>query len=90
MNSALVNKALETVPNANVLINLVSSRVRQLNSHNGGVSRPLLADTANLCAADIALSEIIGGQMSFEVPEFLPLTRPTGYGRNRPKNWART
>lgn len=89
MNAALVNKALEKVPNPNVLVNLISRRVRQLNSGGGRASRPLVADVANLGAADIALREIIEGKMGFEMPEVIALTRPTGKNRKRPQHWAR-
>ena len=89
MNATLVKKALEKVLNANVLINLVSQRVRQLSSGGGRARRPLVADIANLGLADIALREIIEGKMGFEMPEFVPLLRPTGKGRNRPKHWAK-
>ena len=89
MNAALVQKALEKVLNPNVLVNLVSRRVRQLTSGGGRASRPLIADVANLGAADIALREIIDGKMGWEMPEIIALTRPTGKGRNRPKHWAK-
>lgn len=90
MNAILVNKALEKVPNPNVLVNLVSRRVRQLNSGGGGSSRPLVADIGNLGAADIALREIIEDKMSFEMPEIVELVRPTGKNRKRPQHWAKT
>ncbi len=89
MNAELVKKASQTVLNANVLVNLVSRRVRQLNAQGGSGTRPLLADTGNLSAADIALTELIEGKMSFEMPEMIPLSRPNGKGRNRPKHWAK-
>ena len=89
MNATLVKQALEKVLNVNVLINLVSRRVRQLSSGGGRASRPLVADIANLGLADIALREIIEGKMGFEMPAFVPLVRPTGRGRNRPKHWAK-
>ena len=89
MNAILVKKALETVLNPNVLVNMVSQRVRQLNSGGGGRCRPLVADIGNLGAADIALREIIEHKMSFEMPEILRLTRPTGKHRRRPQHWAR-
>jgi DNA-directed RNA polymerase subunit omega len=89
MNPTLVKKALETVHNPNVLVNMVSQRVRQLNSGGGGRCRPLVADIANLGAADIALREIIEDKMSFEMPEILGLTRPTGKNRRRPQHWAK-
>ena len=89
MNAALVKKALEKVLNPNVLVNLVSRRVRQLNSGGGRASRPLIADVANLGAVDIALTEIIEGKMGWEIPEIVALTRPTAKGRKRPQHWAK-
>src|SRR5206468_4131009 len=90
MNAILVKKALTTVLNPNILVNMVSQRVRQLNSGNGGSCRPMVADIANLGAADIALREIIEEKMSFDMPEILELTRPTGKNRRRPQHWTRT
>jgi hypothetical protein len=55
MNSELVKKALEKVANPGVLVNLISRRVRQLNTGYGGASRPMVADIGNLGVADIAL-----------------------------------
>ena len=89
MNPAFVKLALEKVPNAQVLVNLVSRRVRQLTFGGGGANRPLVDGCANQGAADIALREIIEGKMGFEIPEFVPLVRPTGRHRNRPKHWGR-
>ena len=89
MNAILVKKALEIVLNPNVLVNMVSRRVRQLNSGGGGTSRPLVADVGNLGAADIALLEIIEEKMSFDMPEIIKLTRPTGRNRKKPQHWAK-
>jgi DNA-directed RNA polymerase subunit omega len=89
MNADLVKKALEKVLNPNVLVNLVSQRVRQLNSGGRGRSRPLVADVANLGAADIALREIAEGKMGFEMPEIVALTRPARKSRKRPQGWAK-
>ena len=90
MNAILSQKALQKVLNPNVLVNMISQRVRQLNSGGGSMSRPLVADTENLGAADIALREIIEGKIGFEMPEFLELTRPTAKNRRRPQHWARS
>jgi DNA-directed RNA polymerase subunit omega len=90
MNATLVKQALEKVLNPNVLVNLISRRVRQLNSGGGRASRPLVADIANLGAADIALREIAEGKMGFEMPEIIALTRPTGKRRKRPQSWAKS
>ena len=89
MNAILVKKALEIVLNPNVLVNMVSQRVRQLNSGGGGRCSPLVENTSNLGAADIALREIAEGKMGFELPEMQGLTRPTGRNRRRPQHWAR-
>ena len=90
MNATLVKQALEIVLNPHVLVNLVSRRVRQLNSGAGRSSRPLVADVGNLGAADIALTEIIEGKMSWEMPEIVALTRPAGRPRKKPQHWAKT
>ncbi|HTI99341.1 MAG TPA: DNA-directed RNA polymerase subunit omega [Dongiaceae bacterium] len=76
MNAELTKKALEKVGNPNVLINLVSKRVRQLNSGGGGMGRPLVLDTTGLGFADIALTEIIEDKMGFDLPEPAEATRP--------------
>jgi DNA-directed RNA polymerase subunit omega len=89
MNADLVKKALEKVPNPNVLVNLVSRRVRQLNRGGGGSSRPLLPDIGSLGAADIALREIIEDKIGFELPELVELTRPSGRNRKRPQHWGK-
>lgn len=69
MNSDFCRQALSKVGNPNVLINLISRRVRQLNSAGGTGSRPLLNDAAGLGAADIALKEILDEKMGWEMPE---------------------
>ena len=89
MKATLVKLALEKVLNPHVLVNLVSQRVRQLNSGGGRISRPLIADVGHLSVADIALTEIIEGRMGFEMPEIVTLTRPTGKGRKRPQHWTK-
>ena len=89
MNADLVKKALEKVPNPNILVNLVSRRVRQLNRGGGGTSRPLVSDIGSLGAADIALREIIEGKIGFDLPEFVELSRPSGKDRRRPQHWTR-
>lgn len=77
MNAELTKKALEKVGNPNVLVNLVSRRVRQLNSGAGAMSRPLVADADHLGVADIALREIIEEKIGFDMPEIVELTRPS-------------
>ena len=83
MNAELCKKALEKVGNANVLINLVSRRVRQLNSGGGGLNRPLIADATNLGMADVALREIIEEKIGWDLPEPVALTRPVSKKRKK-------
>jgi DNA-directed RNA polymerase subunit omega len=83
MNAELVKQALEKVGNANVLVNLISRRVRQLNAGGGTASRPLLADIGHLRAADIALLEIIEDKMGWEIPELAETPRPMGRKRRK-------
>jgi DNA-directed RNA polymerase subunit K/omega len=68
LNADLTRKALEKVGNPNVLVNLVSRRVRQLNGVSGGApARPLISETAGLGAADIALIEIAEDKLGWEM-----------------------
>jgi len=87
MNGILVKKAVEKVHNPNVLVNLVSQRVRQLNRGGGG--RPLVSEIGNLGAADIVLREIIEDKIGFDLPQFVELTRPSAKNRRRPQHWTR-
>ncbi|HTL18984.1 MAG TPA: DNA-directed RNA polymerase subunit omega [Patescibacteria group bacterium] len=80
MNADLVKQALEKVGNANVLVNLISRRVRQLVSGGG---RPLLKDTGTMGVADIALLEIVEEKMEWEMPEVEQVERPVGRKRKK-------
>lgn len=77
MNGELCKKALEKVGNPNVLVNLVSRRVRQLTTGGGASSRPLLDVPASMGAADIAMSELVEEKMGWEAIEPLPLEAPS-------------
>ena len=90
VNPNYLDLAKERISNIPLLINVVSRRVRQLTSGGGSISRPLISDVANLGAADIALTEIAEGKMSFEMPEIIALVRPTGKNRKRPQHWAKS
>lgn len=59
MKSDLLDKASEIVTDPLVLINLVSQRVRQLNSGRS----PLIPTRPSMGVADIALQEIIEGKI---------------------------
>jgi DNA-directed RNA polymerase subunit omega len=83
MNAELCKRAAEKVGNPNVLVNIVSRRVRQLNSGGGGLSRPLIDNVGNLGAADIALREIIEEKIGWKMPEIVALTRPVAKKRKK-------
>jgi DNA-directed RNA polymerase subunit omega len=79
MNSELSKQALAKVGNPNILVNVISRRVRQLTTGGGDSSRPLIADTAGMGAGDIALTEIIEGKLAWETmaePEHADVIAP--------------
>ena len=63
MNSNLVKAAAEVIPDPKILVNMVSQRVRQLILGH----RPMVEFVPGLGHADIALSEIAAGKLSFEL-----------------------
>ena len=69
MNPELAKQALAKVGNPNVLVNIVSRRVRQLSAGGGGMGRPLISDTANLGLGDIAMLELLHGKIGYDLPE---------------------
>jgi len=62
MTSQLLEEALKTIPNSQVLVNVVSRRVRQLSQGH----RPLIETGPRASFSDIALQEIISGKLNFE------------------------
>src|SRR5438874_13608152 len=67
MTTQLVQEAAQVIPNQQLLINVVSKRVRQL----GLGHRTLVETTPRMSLTDIALKEIIAATLAHE-----PLTRP--------------
>ena len=65
MKSQLVADAAKVIPTPEVLINLVSQRVRQLNAGRA----PLINALPSMGAADIALTEIIEGKLELLAAE---------------------
>jgi DNA-directed RNA polymerase subunit omega len=62
MNADLVKAASEVITNPQILVNMVSRRVRQLTLGH----RPLIEYAPGLREADIALTEIASGKLTFE------------------------
>lgn len=65
MRDDYIKQALAKVQDPNVLINVVSRRVKQLKRGN----RPLVESLEKLSPEDIALREIIDEKISFEEAE---------------------
>ncbi len=63
MSSQLLEEAQKVVANQQLLVNLVSRRVRQLSTGH----RPLVEYGPREGWADIALKEIIEGKLKFEL-----------------------
>jgi DNA-directed RNA polymerase subunit omega len=62
MKAELVQAASEVITNQQILVNMVSRRVRQLTLGH----RPLVVCAPGLGAADIALTEIANGKLTWE------------------------
>ena len=75
MNAELCKRANEKVGNPNVLVNIVSRRVRQLNAGGGGMGRPLVKVPASMGLADIALTEILEDKLGWDLPEEVAAVR---------------
>jgi len=59
----LLEEASKVVPNTQVLINMVSKRVRELNYGD----RALISVSPSMSAGMIALAEVIAGKLKFEM-----------------------
>ncbi len=64
MRDEYVAAALRVIDDPNILINLVSRRVKQLRRGH----RALVESLEKLSAEDVALREIIEGKISYEMP----------------------
>ncbi|HTT57202.1 MAG TPA: DNA-directed RNA polymerase subunit omega [Opitutaceae bacterium] len=64
MRDDYIKEAQKVVGDPNILINVVSRRVKQLKRG----SRPLVESLEKLAPEDIALREIIEGKINHEIP----------------------
>lgn len=83
MKADICYTALKKVGNPNLLINLISRRVRQLNSDGGTGSRPLILPDVGMGLGDIALTELIEEKMSYELDEKPPEPKSAKKKRRR-------
>lgn len=65
MRDNYIKEAQKVISDPNILINVVSRRVKQLRHGN----RPLVESLEKLNPEDIALREIIEGKISYEIGE---------------------
>ena len=65
MRDDYIKEAQKTIRDPNILINVVSRRVKQLKRG----SRPLVESLEKLAPEDIALREIIEGKINHEITE---------------------
>lgn len=72
MRDDYLKAALKIIDDPNILINVVSRRVKQLRRG----SRPLVTSLEKLSAEDTALREIMEGKISYELPTAEELARP--------------
>ena len=62
MQTHLLKAASEVIPNKNLLVNVISRRVRQLSFGH----RPLVACPPGTGFADVALTEVIQKKLTYE------------------------
>lgn len=65
MRDDYIKEAQKVITDPNLLINVVSRRVKQLRRG----SRPLVESLEKLALEDVALREIIEGRIVFELPD---------------------
>ena len=65
MNSQLLTQAAEIIEDPQILVNVISKRVAQLNQGRA----PLIDTVPSMGAADIALTEVIEGKVIISKPE---------------------
>jgi DNA-directed RNA polymerase subunit omega len=71
MRDDYLQAALKVVDDANILVNVVSTRVKQLRRG----SRPLVESLEKLSPEDIALREIMEGKITYELATAEQLAR---------------
>ena len=63
MRDEYIREAQKVIPDPNILINVISRRVKQLRRG----SRPLVESLEKLSPEDVALREVIEGKISYEL-----------------------
>jgi DNA-directed RNA polymerase subunit omega len=88
MQSHLLEKALSVIKSEQYLVNIISRRVRQLSNGH----RPMVEVEPRMGLADIALTEVINGKLTYEATsEFIEEPMPPrrdDYSTGRPDRRA--
>ena len=85
MNNLYLSQALQIIKNPNILVNMVSQRVKQL----GQGHKALVAADSRMSFMDVALKEIAEGKLLYEMAAGLaPLTEPEPAPKSRKKKAA--
>ena len=77
MTSSLVDEALKLIVSQQILVNIVSKRVRQLSAGH----RPMIETGPRMGFSDIALTEIIQGKLTWEPAPVVALVAPGKKGK---------
>jgi len=84
MKQTLVQDALKVVHSPQILVNIISKRVRQL----GQGFRPLIAYDPKLTFMDVALKEVAEGKLSFELLDVAVLASGAPHPAKKPRKAA--
>ncbi len=77
MTSSLLDEAFKIITSQQILVNVVSKRVRQLSAGH----RPMIETGPRMGFSDIALSEIIQGKLTWEPAPVLDGAAPAKKGK---------
>ncbi len=77
MTSSLLDAAFKIIPSQQILVNVVSKRVRQLTAGH----RPMIETGPRMGFSDIALTEIIEGKLTWEPAPVVELVVPGKKGK---------
>ena len=81
MRDDYLQSALKVIDDPNILVNVVSRRVKQLRRGN----RPLIESLEKLSAEDTALREIAEGKITYELATPQELAQTGHVSRNTPR-----
>ena len=77
MTSSLLEAAFKIIPSQQILVNVVSKRVRQLTAGH----RPMVETGPRMGHSDVALTEIIQGKLTWEPAPVVALVVPGKRGK---------